>query len=257
MDETAAILEQQMMREADALIDRAIPRGGLSTFGEPGGASLFGLGLEQRLTASFGVIEDRLNAPFGSLGAITFKKFTSAVKGILGNKKAKAKAALPRVAAASKQAMSDAAKAKIASDQATNVVQKERLLGQAKDLVSQADKYKAAAQTLAKESIAPTITRAEAKAAMAPIVKQTAQTAAQAGKNVIKQIAVAKPSSAWGRLVSALKPGVGPMARKGMAGQVGTFLSMGDIDTATQDMEPGDITENWNNDDIYGDPLGF
>ena len=203
MSEMSDALERQMLAQMDAAIDNAIPRAGVM--------ALSGLGIESRLDAPFGAIEDRLTAPFGglgNLGAIAMTKFTNVLKGIMGAKRSKAKAMAPKVAAASKQAMAKAVDAKRAADGATNVVQKQRLLTIAKTQLQTADVLKAQTAKLAQESVAPTVTRAEAKAAMVPVIKEVAQKAAQAGKNVIAQ--AAKPGG-WWSVMKAVLIGIGPI----------------------------------------------
>ena len=208
-------------------------------------------------------------------------------------KKGAARTALKKVGVAHKQVANAAKQAFQMAKVTINPFQKAKLAKQAKSAAKRANALMKQGQALAKEAVAPTITREEAKAAVLPAVKTLAKSVASAGKKAINwQAATVRP---WGSRQDVQDFGIRPgqpgqmrppshfiptgsrmysgdaswknFSEKLMAanvaaqiigdkgGAVSGFLSMGDMDTVTQDSEAGDILDAWDSSEMFEDTL--
>jgi hypothetical protein len=325
-------VEQDMVKDAERMIDRMIPPGGLSTFNDPELQSLLGLGavdLDAAGSAAFGQSDldrggsnaflgemdldrggsnaflgeidlDRggSNAFLGEMdldtegsGAFGKLKISGAMKRIgrvLLRKKRAAKDKLKKVGVAHNQAANVAKKAFQMSKFTINPFHKAKLAKQAKRAAKRANALMKQGKALAKEVVAPTITREEAKAAVLPAVKTLAKGVSASGKSVIKMRARAlRP---WGSRKDVQEYGFNPFGKrppaiptavresspqwvkqaskklmamkisdaiKGQGGAVKGFLGMGDMDTVTQAPESGDILDTWDSSEMFEDALLF
>jgi hypothetical protein len=233
---------------------------------------------------------DGTNA-FGGFGAVGIRKFASKLRGIVTGKKEKAKANLQKVAVAQKQANSVVASESRKAMLATNPAQKALFMKRAQAAQQRSSELARVAKVVAVEAVNPKITRDEVKAAVLPAIEDMATSMSVTGKAVIDTAAkqdvskeamkeVLAQSAASAVAPSVVPPpeqvplavktrGVGPatravrsraLARKALSGLAGSggisgFLSMGDMDTATQDAETVDIVQDWRSDEMFGEPL--
>jgi hypothetical protein len=65
----------------------------------------------------------------------------------------------------------------------------------------------------------------------------------------------AVPNSFWAKAGQSWKTKFAAAMPATPSGAVSGFLSMGDMDTATQDPEAGDIVQDWKSDEMFGEPL--
>jgi hypothetical protein len=352
MSDVEQAVEQQMLQKADQFIDRVIPPEGLVTFDAPGGGGFFGFGaaedgdldLMDTGTAAFagffgGMVDpDDPTDAFGGLGELGrwgFRRFRNRMKSFRRARKRFARKTLRKVGGFHRRMMGRAKGLIRKAGLTRNPFQRGKLLNKAKAAAGQAAKAKKAATKLAKETVAPRISRAEARVAMRPVVKQMAKSIAKPAKGMMKKMAAikkvpggqkmlaeaARKGTLQKKLTTAMEKSVAksvgkkaaPKAKKkpfwkrwfrprrrrwgffglgqddgildaaiateleeeGMGqflvsseGEVGlptvagmgegtsSYLSMGDMETVSQEPDTMDIVKSWDTDDIYGEPLG-
>ena len=222
-DAVEKTVEAQMIQRADAFIDEMIPPEGMDTWGEPEGGGFFGLGQSDLDAAGSDAFAgmlgeamdlDSTSAFNGMSGWNPFKKVNRKLRSFVQSRKRVAKKALKKVAGAHKKALGTAKNLVRKSRLTKNVFQKQRLMRGARGAAGQAAKLANAGKKLAKDIVNPKISRAEARVAMRPAVKEMAKKVAASGKAVISSAAKIASKVPGGKKALAVAAKSGELQKK-------------------------------------------
>ena len=202
MSEVEQAIEQQMIQKADEYIDDVIPPEGLVTFDEPGRGGFFGLGADEDgdvdlmdsgsaafagFFAGMGQLDMDSDA-FGGMGAWApwgFKRFKKRLGAFRKARKKMARKTLNKVAGVHKKLMRNTKNLVRKARNVRNPFRRGQMLNKAKATAQKAGQVKRAGMKLAKEAAAPRISRAEARLAMRPVVKQMSKSVSSPARGVM------------------------------------------------------------------------
>jgi hypothetical protein len=128
----------------------------------------------------------------GELGRWGFRRFRNRIKSFRRARKGWARKALRKASGRHRKLMGAAKNLVRRARNIRNPFQRGKMLKKAKAAAGAAAKTKGMAKQLAKEAVAPKLSRAEARVAMRPVVKQMAKSVARPAKGVMKRMAQIK-----------------------------------------------------------------